>query len=232
MKINLLLCDTFPGLLPADIPSYPYMFRKLFDAIEPDIRYRIFSIEDLCLPETFHKDELYVITGSTSSAYDKKPWIRSLITWIRMAHEQEINMVGICFGHQVIAQALGGKVAPATCGWGIGVRTADIIEQRALNYFPSGKMSLLCNHHDQVTELPPHAKSFASSEFCPNEGFTIGSHIVTFQAHPEYSVNYTRHLLEHHADQAPEELRRAAIASLEQEPQGSQAARWMLDMVR
>ena len=122
MNINILLCDTFPGLLPDYIPSYFSMFEKLFNNIDSTTTYKVFDIQKLDFPIQLNKDDLYLITGSNAGAYDDTPWVKQLIEFIKVLNSEKIRLTGICFGHQIIAQALGGKVVKAPVGWGTGVR--------------------------------------------------------------------------------------------------------------
>lgn len=230
MTVNLLLCDTFPGLLPPYIPSYVSMFTNLFDATGQSVGYRVFRTMDGELPDVAEVRGLCLITGCNKSAYDTDDWILRLREWIVRADARRVKLAGICFGHQCIAQALGGRVARAPQGWGTGLRESRVVDDEALRYFPGGRMRLLYNHHDQVTALPPRAELVATSPFCPNESFRIGRHILTFQGHPEYVADYNRHLLEHFAENEPMETRRAALASLRAgKHDGSVVARWLLD---
>lgn len=230
MIVNLLLCDTFPGLLPPSIPSYVFMFTRLFDATGRGVGYRVFRAMDGELPDAGEVGGLCLITGCNRSAYDADGWILRLLDWIVRADERRVKLAGICFGHQCIAQALGGHVARAPQGWGTGLRESRVVDAEARRYFPGGRMRLLYNHHDQVTALPPRAELVATSLFCPNESFRVGRHILTFQGHPEYVPEYSRHLLENFAADEPLETRRAALESLRGGGHdGLAVARWLLD---
>lgn len=232
MKINILLCDTFPGLLPSNIPDYQSLFIDLFDSLENNIEYKIYNAFEGDLPKNLYSNELYIIPGSQSGAYEDKEWIKRLFTFIQEANNKKIPLVGVCFGHQVIAQALGGKVQKSDKGWGIGIRIANITSSDTNQYFPYSKMQLIYNHNDQVVELPIGAQRFATSYFCENEGFTIGNHILTFQGHPEYTKEYCKYLLNKHADSTDEELTINALHSLyTMMNMGKHAAKWMLDLV-
>lgn len=231
MRINILLCDTFPGLLPDYIPSYIYMFTNLFDSVERGIEYNIYRAMDGELPYPDPNGGLYLITGCDQSAYDDTPWIKALLQWIVKAYEAKAKLVGICFGHQCIAQAMGGRVERAPQGWGFGIRESHVIDGEAQRYFTDGRMRLMYNHHDQVTVLPPTATLVATSDFCPVESFRIGNNILTFQGHPEYIVDYERHLLANFADNEPEQVKVKALESLNtMDHQGTIAARWILDI--
>lgn len=230
MKINILLCDTFPGLLPEYIPSYESMFIRLFDESVGGLEYHVFRTLEGELPETMSHDDVYLITGCNLSAYDDIPWINDLKAWIVRANDERVKMVGICFGHQIIAEALGGKVCKAKVGWGTGNRESRIVNEEALRYFPMGRMRLMYNHHDQVVELPQGATAFATSDFCPNEGFMIGSHVITFQGHPEYVPQYNVHLIMNFADDEPMEVRVNALKSLgAYHHDGGIVARWIVE---
>ena len=231
-KVNILLCDTFPGLLPENIQSYESMFVKLFHTVNQDIIFEIFRALDGVLPKHPAADELYLITGSNNAAYDILPWILDLQDWVRKAASTNIPLVGICFGHQLIAQALGGRVERYASGWGVGIRESQILDEQLRTYFPDGRLRLICNHHDQVTQLPAGATSLATSSFCQHEGFRIGRHILTFQGHPEFTVDYERHLILNHSENEDDTVKQRALKTLEEmEAQGEVVARFLLEVL-
>jgi GMP synthase-like glutamine amidotransferase len=200
--------------------------------VDPNIIFKVYRTLDGELPEHPAADELYLITGSNNAAYDTLPWILSLQEWIRMAAKQQVPLVGICFGHQVIAQALGGRVERYAGGWGVGIRESKVLDDEMRAYFPDGRMRLICNHHDQVMELPEGATPLATSNFCRYEGFRIGHHILTFQGHPEFTVDYERHLILNHAEDEDDTVKRQALESLEtMEHQGKTVAEFFLGIL-
>lgn len=232
IPINILLCDTFPGRLPASIPNYESLFFDLFAAIGEAPVYRIFQTWQGELPSVINPDELYLVPGSLDSAYDDKSWIVALLHWIERAYDCGAKLMGVCFGHQAIAWALGGEVRKYPGGFGAGVRASQVVDELMKPCFPQGKMHLLYSHNDQVTALPPDALRCATSAFCENESFRIGRQVVTFQGHPEFTVDYSRHLLINHSDDVDEAVRRAALESLDRmAPQGPAAARFALDLL-
>ena len=230
--INILLCDTFPGRLPDFIPNYESLFMDLFASIGVEACYKVFQTWQGELPAAINNDEIYLVPGSLDSAYDDKPWINALVHWVQQAYSDGAKLMGVCFGHQVIARALGGEVRKYQGGFGAGVRTSCVEDELMRPYFPDGEMRLLYSHHDQVMTLPQEAVRCATSDFCKNESFRIGHQVVTFQGHPEFTVAYSRHLLTNCSDDLDEAVRLAALRTLdEMEPQGPQAAKFALDLL-
>lgn len=231
IKINVLLCDIFSGRLPDDIPTYVSMHERLFSAVTDNVEFRVYMAMNGELPQTLKSDEIYLIPGCMNSAYDPLPWIENLQAWIRKAVAQQIFLVGICFGHQVIAQALGGAVEKYTGGWGSGIRESSVIDSSLLESFPDGKLRLLYNHQDQVVTLPERATSLATSDFCRYEALRYGDHVYSFQGHPEYTPYYMRYYLTHLAEDKDQETVKRALLSLDTlSHQGVEVARWIVTM--
>ncbi|MCR4964460.1 MAG: type 1 glutamine amidotransferase [Bacteroidales bacterium] len=232
-QINILLCDTFPDRLPDFIPSYEYMFEKLFHSVDENLPLKTFRALEGELPKQLKRDELYVITGSLSDAYDTLPWILNLQEWVRKAASQRVPLTGICFGHQLIALALGGHVERFSGGWGVGIRESDVVNDEMLPYFPDHRLRLIYNHFDQVLRLPEGATATVTSEFCRYEGFRIGNHIITFQGHPEFSVEYERHVILNHAENEDKAIKEHALHTLDTiQPQGKIVAEFLLNFFK
>lgn len=229
-KINILLCETFPGMLPPSIPSYESMFMKLFDSVKKGLQYKVFLAFKGEFPTDLHKDELYLISGSLHGAYEDIPWINELKNFVRKARKEDVKLVGICFGHQVIAEALGGKVIKSPKGLGAGIRELNICDEKAQKYFKDGKMKLHYFHNDQVIKLPEGAKTFLTDSFCEIGGFTIGDHILTFQGHPEFTDEFEEYFIKNHLEK-PEEFKKVALESMKKyQTDGKLAAEWILNL--
>lgn len=234
MKLNILLCDEFPDYLPDYIPSYVSMFTKLFDSLGEPMAYTVFRTLEGELPsiKTIDNDAVYLIPGCNLGAYDDIGWIKALIDWTRKAFDKGARLMGVCFGHQLIAQALGGKVEKSSKGWGIGMRESTVVDSEGSIYFADGKLRLLYNHHDQVVKMPMGATLISTSDFCPIESYRIGNQVMCFQGHPEYIPEYERHLLTHFTAGEPLDTCKRAMESLNGEPhQGAIVARWIRNVM-
>ena len=131
--------------------------------------------------------EAYLITGSPKGVYDKEAWIARLGDFIRETHAQQRKLVGICFGHQILAHALGGQAEKSEKGWGIGLQSLPITGEEPWMSPALPQGAFYYCHQDQVTRLPEGAKLLAGSKFCPNGMFAIGDLVLGLQAHPEFT---------------------------------------------
>jgi len=133
--------------------------------------------------------DAYLITGSPASVYDNLPWIEQLKGFIRQLHAEKRRLVGICFGHQVIAEALGGKVIKSPRGWMAGMWRFDLLEQPDWMPDPLPEVKIYHLNQDQVLDLPPDAVHAGQSAMCPNTMYFIGDHILGIQGHPELPLD-------------------------------------------
>lgn len=209
--------------------DYPAMFRALFMAAASGaVAFRDYDVRDGEFPEHVDEVDVWLITGSRDSVYDDLPWIRLLEDFVRAVHAARHPLVGICFGHQLVAQALGGETRAADRGWGVGVHESRIVSSRP--WLPGGAeaFALLCSHKDQVTRLPDGAELLATSDFCPVGAFTVGHHLLCFQGHPEFTVPYARDLLEFRRELLGEAVHGEGMASLARSVHSVDVGRWVL----
>lgn len=230
MKIILLVCDQFPGILTPDIPSYEWMFEKVFTDADSHCQFEVCQTWQGELPSNLNKNDVYLVTGSNNSAYDDVPWVTRLREWIIKAFANGCRLCGICFGHQIIAEALGGKVERSPKGWGIGLRKSTIVDDVFNNISNARSFTILYDHHDQVVRLPEGATLVSTSDFCPLESMRIGSQVLTLQGHPEFSNAFIRHWIKDCAPEEPLYIKQNALNSMAtMENQGTEVAGWIIN---
>jgi len=194
MKLCLLLCEDFEGILAPGSAPYARLFVDLFNAAATaPIEWEIVDARADALPAPDPAVK-YIITGSRASAYDSTPWVLRLGDFIRKAYDRRAKLIGICFGHQLIAEALGGKVSRAEVGWGSSIRRSPILDEALKRRWERDSFLLEYNHHDQVLRIPEGTTRFCGSVFCPNEGFYETGRVLTFQGHPEFTRDYAAQL--------------------------------------
>ena len=176
MKIGILQTGHAPDELQATLGDYDAIFGQLLET--QGLSYQAFSVVDMVFPDSVTACDGWILTGSKYGTYEDQPFIAPLEDFIRKAYAADVPLVGICFGHQIIAQALGGKVEKFKDGWAVGRTTYDWQgEDVALNAW----------HQDQVVTRPADAQVVASNGFCENAALVYGKRAFTVQAHPEYT---------------------------------------------
>jgi len=218
MKIGILETGLAPTELSSVYGRYGEMFVNFVGDEDKTFSFEIFTVLEDQFPDDISQCDGYLITGSKFSAYEDLPWIHRLKSLIREIHQAGLPLIGVCFGHQVIAEALGGKVEKFDGGWGVGIHQYKI-DQPQPDIIPESQQSLTINafHQDQIIVLPEGAKAFASSEFCEYAGVVYGDKILTIQAHPEFTIPFTDALISSdRADMVPTNTRTIALNRLKQ----------------
>ena len=174
----------------------------------------------------------YLITGSRHSVYDPLPWIADTADFVRAAMAAQRKVVGICFGHQLLAHFFGGRVEPAAAGWAVGVHRNRIVRQLPWMTPSAGELDLLSSHKDQVVQLPPQANLIAATEFCSCAGFTLGEYGLALQSHPEFSASYAADLLDHRRSLLGDAVHGVGKASLSCPLSNATAASWIVNFLQ
>lgn len=196
MIIGLLQCDHVSEQFQHIIPDYPQAFQDLFAKHAPDIHLRVYDVCHGELPQSVDECQGYLTTGSRHSVYDNVDWIHQLAEFVRQIHAHNAKFVGICFGHQMIAFALGGKVAKSDHGWGIGTKPVTLQETPAWMTPNQSEYRLLLSHQDQVLDIPNGGRVLGGNEHCPISMLGVGSHMLGIQAHPEFTTEYAQALMQ------------------------------------
>lgn len=183
MKIGILQTGHAPEPLIAQSGDYDSMFARLLADGGYDLA--TYNVVDMEFPASQTECDGWLITGSRHGAYEDLPFIAKLERFIRDVYAADIPLVGICFGHQVIAQALGGKVEKFAGGWIVGRQSYD---------FDGTEVTLNAWHQDQVVERPAQAKVIASNPMCENAALVYGDRAFTVQAHPEFNADFVEGL--------------------------------------
>jgi GMP synthase-like glutamine amidotransferase len=194
-----------------------------------------FEVYDLTrgeFPATPDECDAWLFTGSTWSAYDPDEWIARAHEFVRALHAKRHPMIGICFGHQLIARALGGEGAAAEAGWGVGVHTAFVSEHPQWMEPHRESLPLLVSHQDQVSRPPEGATVLASHAFSPYDMMQIGEHVLTFQGHPEFEPGYIQALIERRREVIGEPTAQAGIDSLSEPTEGEVVRTWIHNFLR
>lgn len=228
MRVVLLQTDNVLEQFQPDHGDYPAMFSAVLDA--PDLEVQVVDVRQGTPPPG--SGDAYVITGSRHSVYDDLPWIPRLAQFLRTEIDAGRKVVGICFGHQLLAHFFGGEVRPAPVGWEVGVKETEILAPQAWMNPAAPTFNLISSHKDQVQRLPDGAVLTARSPFCPVAGFAMGDNVITFQGHPEFRKGYSQALMAHRRELLGEEKYSDGIRSLDRPTDESLVGRWILGFLR
>ena len=204
MLIGILETGHAPDALRASSGSYPDMFARLL--APHGFEFRNWAVVDGDFPDSVHDADGWLITGSRHGVYDDLPWIAPLEALIRQATAEGVPVVGICFGHQIVARALGGRVEKFPGGWAVGPQDYD---------FDGRTLTLNAWHQDQVITPPEGAEVIATHPFCPYAGLLYGDRALTVQAHPEFDDAFIAGLIDSRGrGLVPDDRLDAALARL------------------
>lgn len=232
MKLGILKTDTVRPEWVPEFGEYPDMFMALLGRLDPQLEFEVYDAERSEYPDDINAVDAYLITGSKSSVYEDKAWIRTLEDFVRELDRHGKKMIGICFGHQLIAQALGGKTIKSDKGWGVGLHTYAFDEAPAWHDQGDADFSVLVSHQDQVVAVPEGTQVLASSDFCENAVCQIGDHILTFQGHPEFISAYSQEIMDLRREMIGEDVYSAGVASLQGQPERDRIGRWILNFLK
>ena len=221
-RIAILETGAPPPALALRHGDYPAMFRVLLgDGCETGVfRSQAGEWPD---PAAF---DAAIITGSSSGVYEPDPWIADLLDWIRAARGRT-GLIGVCFGHQAMAQALGGRVEKSERGWGVGLHRYEVVSDEPWMIPPATTLAIPASHQDQVVDRPADARVILSSAFTPFAGLAWGDDAISLQGHPEFTPAYAADLTGGRREQIGAAVTDRALDSLDLPNDRERAGEWL-----
>ena len=231
LRICILETDILRPELVDQYQGYGQMFKHLFSQQPIAAEFTVYNVMQGEYPSDDLTFDAYLVTGSKADSFGTDPWIQTLKTYLLTRYERGDKLLGVCFGHQLLALLLGGKTERASQGWGMGIHRYQVTQKPSWMNPQTDTLDMMIWHQDQVTQLPQGATLLASSEFCPNAAYAIGDQVLCFQGHPEFFHDYSRDLLVLRRHAYEPSLYQSAIDSLDQAHQGSAVAEWMMRFI-
>lgn len=232
MRVCVMVCGRVPEALADVFPPYAESFRMLLAPHLPEAEFSGVSVIDSEFPASVDEHDVYIFSGSPHGVYEDLPWIREAEAFVRRAIQAGKVLIGGCFGHQLIAQALGGEVRLSERGWGMGAHVHRLTVREPWMQGGPEAVNVLVSHQDQVVRPPEGAVVLAGSEFCPNAMLRIGDRVLTMQGHPEMTVAIVDRLLDMRRDKVGEAVYEAGKSSLERRLDHDAMARWLAGFIR
>ena len=231
MKLGILKTDDVRPEWVDEFGEYPDMFAHLLRQVDAALEVTTYDVQRGHYPAAIDEVDAYLITGSRYSAYENKAWIHQLADFVRSLHKARKKLLGICFGHQIIAHALGGTAEKSSKGWGLARHTV-VLNDKAGQFAKQGTpFSILVSHQDQVVVPATGAEILASSDFCPVAMCQINKHILSFQGHPEFVPAYSQKLLDLRRKIYGEDIYQQAVSSLQQPLDQQRVAQWIINFI-
>lgn len=232
MKLTLIQPTDVPEPLRPRFGTYAPMFHRMFAG-------HGFEFESVRLGEGEPfpdpaRLEAVLITGSSAGVYDNHlPWMEPLRAFIRQSYARTTPMIGICFGHQIMADALGGDVRKSEKGWGLGRHVYGVKTRPAHIGGDLPEFAIACSHQDQVIAPPAEAETFLASDFTPHAGLAYrNGAAISLQPHPEFEDDYALALAELRRGKAPDPVIETALASVTRPSDSDEMAGYLAAFLR
>lgn len=232
MKVAILQCGEVLKQFRSETGRRNEMIEDMFGALNMAFEFDTFDCRKDHYPGGEDSYDFFIITGSKAGVYEDKPWIKKLIQFVRHLNGKNKKVIGICFGHQVIATACHGTVVKSEKGWGVGIATSRLVSIPGWASETKNEINLLVSHQDQVTALPEGAHVIAESDFCPFFVVQWNDNFLSTQGHPEWTRTYSEASMMSRRGLIPDERIASALNSLNIEPDNGLFTRWIIDFVQ
>ncbi|MSQ66943.1 MAG: hypothetical protein EXR83_01935 [Gammaproteobacteria bacterium] len=230
-RLGLLVCDVIWEPLRGRHGDYPDMFNALLDAAGARFDLVPYATHRGVLPASPQECDAWLISGSRTAVYEPVSWMAPLTACVRSIVGTGAPLVGICFGHQLLASTFGGHTMRSNEGWGLGNIEHQVHRPMPGLAWPSGLLKLHMAHQDQVLTLPPDAQIIASTAHCPQAIFTLGERMLGIQAHPEFTSDFMREMTLEETFDIPPAIRALALESYQNAPDQAPFAHLLTDFL-
>lgn len=231
MRLGLLLCDHVRPGFRAVAGDYPDFFQRFF-AVRPEIELATFDLTVGEFPVDLDECDAWITSGSRHSVYENLPWVTSLADLVRRLDQERRKLVGICFGAQMIGQALGGRVARAPSGWQVGVKETSLATHEPWMAPAADSFHILHMNGDQILTAPDRIRVLGSSDGIPVSVIAVGDHFLGFQGHPEFVPAYSAVLMEaRRGILIPDEVVDSGLSSLARPADTELLAGWIASFI-
>ena len=233
LTIGILLADHVVPKLIEKHGDQDEFYAYIFNKVDPSIHLKVYDVVIDEYPDDIDECNGYIITGSKLSAYDDVDWIKTLEEYIRTLDSSKKKLLGVCFGHQLIAQALGGKVEKAKVGWTLGIQPYNFLSKFPWVNNHNESVRLIHSHQDQVTELPNNAELIAENERVPLAMFRVSDHIMSMQGHPEFSEDYAHDVANLRKEVLGEKVfNEASLSLMKKDSDRLEVTQWWVDFFK
>ena len=232
MHLCILQSGEINPAIAEGLPGYQDMYSALFAEAAPDVHLTYIQTRHGEIPSDIDDFDAYLITGSPRGVYNDDDWIAPLHDFVRAIYRAGKPLIGICFGHQVIANALGGHAEKSSQGWGAGIRTIPVINPSDIIPADCTSLDLLYMHQDQVTSLPEGATTLMGDTFCPIAAYSIGDQVLCFQGHPEFTHPVVKAIIDLREEEIGTERSATAHDSLKKPHDGATVGHILYNFLR
>ena len=227
MHVGLLACDEVDERFREIACGYQQMLERLLSPHIPGLRVTRFDVQALNLPADAGTCDGWITTGSRASVYDDAAWIGAVEAFVRKVADSDRPFVGICFGHQLLARALGAEVKRAPGGWGVGVLPMRVVRRQDWMTPARSTVRMQFMHADQVTEPPAGATLLGKAPHCPVAMFQSGPRLLGIEAHPEFPAAYSRALIEDRRARIGKQMAEDALARVDEPTDSDLVGAWI-----